>query len=201
MVKTIDFTAYYPQQVFLVQGDHLFAETLANTSLNPTTQLLSVPRFTTDHARTIATFAVEGTGEERFFVIFFAVFSPEAAQVLLKSLEEPAAQTTIVFVTPYPYLVPQTVRSRVMLISDVDWRESPGKTKKSILEEIAKEAAEKEEDAAVRRSRALILLDDLEYFVKDQPYEATILYRAKKMLFKANLPTKFVLDYVATVLA
>lgn len=196
----IDFAGYAPQRTFLAQGDQeFFEEVLHSLEKNiPEAGALSVPRFTMEHARDVATFLVGGTGQERAFVVFFSVFSPDAAQVLLKSLEEPDTQTTIVFVTPYPYLVPKTVRSRVLLISgDTHQREKDTRTR--ILSEIKKEASEKEDDPATRRGRAVVLLDKLEQVLARHPHDARHVYEAKKMLFLANMPTKFILDYVATV--
>lgn len=196
-----DFSQYAPQQGFLMQGDETVFERLVAelVAIDPLVQALSMPRFTIEHARDVASFAIEGTGEQRTFVIFFSFFSSEAAQVLLKSLEEPASQTTIVFVTRYPYLVPQTVRSRLMLLSH-DTYDQTKKTTKKIIETIVKESAEKDDDAAVRRSRAIALLDDLELSVRDSALSSRAVYEAKEMLLRANLPTKFVLDYVATVI-
>jgi len=201
----IDFSLYAPQNMFLIQGDEAsFDELVASiVPTEPLVQALSVPRFTMDHARTVAEFATEGTGENRTYIIYFSVFSPEAAQVLLKSLEEPAQGTRIVFVTRYPYLVPQTVRSRLMIVESGHLKGEGTKKTTDILKAIQKEAAEKDDDAAVRRSRAVVLLDELEQSlyseVRPRFRDVDTIYQAKAMLFKANMPTKFVLDYVATV--
>jgi DNA polymerase III delta prime subunit len=197
----VNFSHYLPQRMFLSQGDDVVAEALvADLAANdPFIQFLSVPRFTIDHARTVAQFAVEGDGTERTFVVYFAVFSSEAAQVLLKSLEEPASNTTIIFVTRYPYLVPQTVRSRLMIIS-LDIENHDTRQVKVILAQIQKEAAEKEDDAATRKGRAMVLLDELEAAIRDKKQYAETIYNAKDMLLKANLPTKYILDYISTVI-
>jgi len=133
-------------------------------------------------------------------VVAFSVFSPEAAQVLLKSLEEPADGISIIFITRYPYLVPRTVRSRLMLLHRQELPRVNLRTTASVLEEIKKEAAEKDDEAALRRSRAVALLDELEQVVRQHPRAADTIYRAKAMLFSANLPTKYILDYVSTVI-
>lgn len=198
----IDFSHYAPQRMFLVQGgEETFDALLASRSVSePMTQALSVPRFTIDHARSVAAFALEGTGQSRTYIIYFSVFSPEAAQVLLKSLEEPAPDTTVIFVTRHPYLVPQTVRSRLMIIDSGVWKGGKSEKTKDIIEQIQKEAQEKDDDAALRRSRATILLDALEMSVREERARAGLVYEAKKMLMKENIPTKFVLDYIATVI-
>ncbi len=197
----IDFSQYAPQQGFLMQGDDAVFDRLVAEAMqtDPFVQAMSVPRFTVDHAQSVAEFATEGSGVMRMCLIQFAVFSPDAAQILLKSLEEPAANTIVVFITRYPYLVPQTVRSRLMLVGSSKLEVVREKNK--ILEEIKKEAAEKEDDAATRRARATILLDELELAVHREirSRDAEQIYKARQMLFRANMPTKYVLDYIATV--
>lgn len=199
----IDFTQYLPQRIFLVQGDQTQYEDLM-TSLHAQYALvhgLSVSRFTVDHAKTVSLFAVEGDGSERVMVVYFSVFSPDAAQVLLKALEEPDIQTTIVLMTPYPYVVPLTIRSRVGLVQttrgDVI---TTVRTRTEALEYIKKElSSDGDEDAATRRALAVQMLDELEVASKADPRKARAIYEAKHMLFKANLPTKFVMEYVVTV--
>ena len=190
----IGFEQYLPQRIFLIHGDEDIFEEVLNeiAATNPFAEALSVPRFTIDHARTVAEYAIEGTGVERAFIVYFSAFSPEAAQVLLKSLEEPDRKTKIIFITRYPYLVPQTVRSRMMLIKVES--KSDVVSKKWILDEIKKEASEKEDDAATRRGRALDLLDQLERALSKERNSAKVIYEAKQMLFFANMPTKYVLD-------
>ncbi|MCC6198895.1 hypothetical protein IT401_01630 [Candidatus Nomurabacteria bacterium] len=194
---------YAPQQTFLLQGDEQFFEQLvAHLSKDGMlVQTRALPRLTVEHADEIATFLSEGTGNARVQVVYFSVFSPEAAHVLLKSLEEPALLTTLLFVTRYPYLIPQTVRSRMMLFTS-EREASEEESVATIVARIEKEAGEKEEksDPAVRRDRALLLLDRLEEASRLQPSTAGVVYEAKRMLFRGNLPTKFVLDYIATTL-
>jgi DNA polymerase III delta prime subunit len=198
----IDFTQYLPQRIFLVQGDQSEYETLTQ-SLQERYELvhgLSVSRFTVDHAKTVAHFALEGDGSERVMVVYFSIFSPDAAQVLLKALEEPDTQTTMVLMTPYPYVVPLTIRSRVGLIqttrADIL---ATVRTRAEALEYIKKElSSDGEEDAATRRALAVQMLDELEVASKADPRKALAIYEAKHMLFKANLPTKFVMEYVVT---
>lgn len=203
-IKTIfDFA---PQRTFLIQGSETsFDELVANALLTyPFTNVLSAPRFTVDHAKSLVTFINEGTGDARLFMVFFSIFSPDAAQVLLKSLEEPDQDTTIVLMTPYPYLVPATIRSRTMLIHDDSLREArPHDMKLSrdvVLAQIKEEfASDAEDDAATRRAKAVQMLDMLEAYVRSTPAKAAIIYKAKDMLFSANLPTKYILEYAASM--
>ncbi len=196
----LDLAQHLPQRVFLLQGDQGMQESLIKSleASYPLVHALSVPRFTVDHAATVAEFAIEGDGSERVFVIYFAVFSPDAAQILLKSLEEPAPQTTIIFVTPYPYVVPLTIRSRAVLIQETRSIEKPpARTKAALADYVKKEfGSDSDDDAATRRASAVALLDSMELQYKSDAAKARTIYEAKRMLFKANLPTKFVMEYV-----
>jgi len=201
MMNKETFDIYSPQRVFLVQGDQVTYDILIKNldGAFPLVHGVSISRFTIDHAKTVAGFALEGDGTERVIVVQFAVFSPDAAQVLLKSLEEPDVRTTVILVTPYPYVVPLTIRSRVVLLhSDQVRIKEIIHTQKDVLEYIKKElSSEGDEDAATRRALALVLLDQLEMQVRKDTDKAGIVYEAKQMLFRANLPTKFVMEYVA----
>jgi DNA polymerase III delta prime subunit len=201
-----DIIALAPQKTFLIQGnEHAFDALLATAIIaHPLTSALSVPRFTTEHARSMVEFINEGTGEARFYIIFFSIFSPDAAQILLKSLEEPDRDTTIVLMTPYPYLVPITIRSRVMLVHSTTPKEvgPPGEklSRDVVLAHIKEEfASDAEDSAATRRAKAVELLDMLEAYVRATPRKADIIYKAKDMLFAGNLPTKYVLEYAASM--
>lgn len=201
-----DIVDYRPEQLFLLQGTESFFDTfLAQALVNePFVHSLSVARFTMDNARALAAFITEGTGEERFFIIFFSVFSSDAAQVLLKSLEEPDLSTTIILVTPYPYTVPATIRSRVRLVQNTEMILPASTfsitTRDTLLAQIKTEfGSDAEDGAAVRKARAVELLDALEVHVRKDAQKAELVYGAKKMLLQVNLPPKFVLDYAASV--
>ena len=201
-MSMIDFTQYLPQRIFLVQGDTQTYEALvADVERNyEIVHGLSVPRFTIDHAHTIASFALEGDGTARMLLVYFTVFSPDAAQVLLKSLEEPDEQTTIVFITPYPYVVPTTIRSRVMVLhTDTENVDTKRITKVSALAFIKDElSSESDEDAATRRANAIAFLDQLEVQMKGKSEKSRTIYEAKRMLFRANMPTKYVLEWAVS---
>lgn len=199
-----DIERYAPQQTFLLQGAPSDYEALYKSihMQTPYAHMLSVPRFTADYARNLATFIAEGTGDARIALIFFSVFSSDAAQVLLKSLEEPSVRTTVILMTPYPYTVPATIRSRVMLIQSdaVEAYTFTISSREHMLALIKTEfATDAEDDAATRRARAVELLNALENHVKTDPLKASAIYEAKKMLFAANLPTKYVLEYAVSV--
>ncbi len=206
---TIDDVAILaPQKTFLIQSSEKDFDSFLATAMiqNPFTSALSVPRFTTDHARALVEFVNEGTGTDRLYIIFFSVFSPDAAQIILKALEEPDLDTTIVLMTPYPYLVPITIRSRVMLLHTATQEVgSPDLgvrplSREGLLAQIKEEfASDAEDDAATRRAKAVEMLDMLEAYVRKTPQKADIIYKAKGMLFAGNLPTKYVLEYAASM--
>ncbi len=202
-MKKKDIIEYQPQRTFLIQGDESQFETLLASYIidQPMTQSLLVPRFTIDHARTMVTLMNESTGEDRVFLIYFAVFSPDAAQVLLKTLEEPDIQTTIILMTPYPYVVPKTIRSRVTLIQSNNMSPEAMKLTRTSALAFIKDAfgTESEDDAAMKRAKGVQFLDTLEQTCRTAPAKARYVYEAKDMLFAANLPTKFVLEYAASM--
>jgi len=200
-MKIEELKLFSPQQVFLIQGNEAsFNELVASVLvLNPYASALSLSRFTVDDAADVVAFNGEGNGTERYYLLYFSVFSPEAAQALLKTLEEPERTTTIIFVTPYPYMVPMTIRSRALMISGESKKEKVSDVK-TIISKIKTEAENKDDEPAVRRAAALLLLDELEQSLSQKPEQALSIYKAKQMILRANLPTKFVLDYVSTVI-
>ena len=77
MIDTATLELYKPQRIFLVQGDIVGSDELVHhlKEHNTLVHTLIVSRFTVEHAETIATFATEGDGSERIFVVYFSVFS------------------------------------------------------------------------------------------------------------------------------
>ena len=200
--------SYAPEQIFLIQGSE---ETFRSLVSDISNEILiveerSLSRFTMDDAHTVVTFNLERESGS-WCVIYFDVFMPDAAQVLLKTLEEPREGIHIVFVTPHPYLIPQTIRSRVRLIL------SEGKTfgttegnppylasKKAVQEYVKETFGDDSVDASIRRAQATVFFDALEQYVKDSPEKVKAVYEAKDMLFKANMPTKQVVEYVVAMI-
>ncbi|HWC57615.1 MAG TPA: hypothetical protein VG621_01520 [Candidatus Paceibacterota bacterium] len=203
MISLASLHRLRPQRTFLVAGTEddyrqLFEEVQRTTA---NLYALATPRFTTDDAQEVARFIREGNGHERYGVIYFSVFSPEAAEALLKVLEEPDSLTTVVWVTPYPYAVPLTVRSRVVLLWGVhDPKVSSPEPMAEILAAMKKALTQEQEDAATRRARALALLDKCEVACMQDVEKAKWVYAAKRMLLRANLPVKFVMEFVMTEL-
>lgn len=195
--------SYAPEQIFLIQGNlETFKGLVDDTSLaiqNVEGQSLS--RFTIEDARSLVSFNLE-RAPASWCIVYFDVFMSDAAQVLLKTLEEPREGIYIVFVTPHPYLIPQTIRSRVRLIPDVLLTETPEyfKSKKTVQEYVKENfGSDSEEDASVRRAKATVFLDNLETHVRTSPEKVSSVYEAKEMLFKANMPTKQVVEYAVAM--
>jgi hypothetical protein len=197
-------TSYNPEQIFLLQGN---SETFAALveDIAPQTVALeerNLSRFTMDDAHTLVTFNLE-RAPNSWCVVYFDVFVNDAAQVLLKTLEEPREGIYIVFVTPHPYLIPQTIRSRVRLVPETLLITKPEYlSSKAALQSYIKDTfgSESEEDASVRRAQATVFLDAIEQHVRTSPLKAQVVYEAKDMLFKANMPTKQVVEYVVSMI-
>lgn len=193
-----------PQQVFLVQGNKSIFDTLVNEAEAQTNFLeqKTLSRFTIEDAQSIVSFNLEREAGA-WCVIYFDVFVVDAAQVLLKTLEEPREGVHIVFVTPHPYLIPQTIRSRVRLVPNTIEVNTPEYlSSKKALQEYVKEtfSSDSDEDASIRRAHATVLFDALEHHVKGSPEKVKAVYEAKDMLFKANMPTKQVVEYLVSMI-
>ena len=196
----IDISSLLPQRVFLIQGTEETFNTLRLSVAATLSYASLLPRFTVEHAKDMVAHISQGTGSERIVLVYYSVFSPDAAQVLLKSLEDPDDMTTVMMITPYPYLVPATVRSRVLIIHGkaLEVMGSPY-TSETAAVYIKKELDTDVDDAAVRRAKLVHFLDALEQQVKASPAKVQYIYRAKHMLFSANLPVKYIADYVVSM--
>lgn len=195
--------SYQPEQIFLIQGnENTFAELTEDISSSVITlEKQRLSRFTVEDARTLVSFNLE-RAPDSWCVIYFDVFMNDAAQALLKTLEEPREGIYIVLVTPHPYLIPQTIRSRARLIPEVLLTEAPEyfKSKKTVQDYVKENfSSESDEDASVRRAKATVFLDALETHVRTSPEKVSSVYEAKEMLFKANMPTKQVVEYAVAM--
>jgi DNA polymerase III delta prime subunit len=192
-----------PQQVFLIQGNkNAFASLLNDLKSNSIFvegEILS--RFTMEDANNIVSFNLQ-RGAGSWYVVYFDVFVNNASQVLLKTLEEPNEGIMIVFVTPHPYLIPQTIRSRARLISTDLKNDIPKylSSKKDILEYVKDIFGDDSVEASIRRAEATVFLDQLEQYFKNNPEKIKYIYETKDMLFKANMPTKQVIEYLISII-
>jgi DNA polymerase III delta prime subunit len=199
----IDLSAFAPQQIFLIQGNKTDFQELVDryTEKDVLDMVLDVSRFTVENAQELVAFNLEENGTQRWCMVYFPVFSPEAAQALLKTLEEPSNGTHIALVTPYPYLVPLTIRSRVALLTaDSASTATSVLTKKEAEDMVKTILADDDIPAPDRRAHAASMLDIFESMAKGNTKKATAIYKAKDLLFKANLPTKQVAEYAISVM-
>lgn len=201
--------SYSPTNVFLIQGSFgaldVLEKDLKESGVLYTRE--DFPQITIEIAKEIRS-TIVGYGEGVFWVLIsFTFFTKDARDVLLKLLEEPHSGMHIVLCTPYPYFVPDTIRSRVLFLK----QQSEKNTEKEFfsfspnqkLEYIKKYfATDTEDEAAIRKVEAFILLDEYENILhqKKQFSLAPILYSAKKMMEVSQLPPKQVLEYVVTML-
>lgn len=199
-------TSLSPQQVFLIQGNSSLCEQLVNelATAHISYEVQYLSRCTIEDAKEVVRWNNEHAGTPDWLIIYTTLFISEAAQVLLKTLEEPGREVRIVFVTPHPYLVPQTIRSRVRLLLGTQLQESGVvpeymQSKKVFLDYIKDVLGDEDIDASERRAQATILLDTLEHLCKKFPEKVDYIYKAKTMLYRANMPTKQVMEYVATM--
>ncbi len=194
--------SYEPQHTFLVQGtDALFNSYTAELiSRGCALYAKNLARLTVDDATDMREFIMAETGEPQYCVVYFSAFTGGASEILLKILEEPPLEARIVLITPYPYLVPQTIRSRVRVVTNFG---STGERvvidKKNIKELLEVALGDEKEESAIRRERALFFLDTLEYSFHKDLAKAKLIYDAKDLLLKGNLPSKQVLEYITTV--
>ncbi len=198
----IDLAQHAPQQIFLLQGNKQDFQELVDQYAKEGTlaAMLEAPRFTVEHAQELVEFNLQENGTDRWYVVYFPVFSPDAAQALLKTFEEPGVGIHIVLVTPYPYMVPLTIRSRVgLLVADSVKTAAATLTKKDAEDFIKNVLGDDDIDAATKRAGAASVLDMFEAMTRGNTKKANAIYKAKELLFKANLPTKQVVEYAVSV--
>lgn len=195
----------FPQQIFLIQGSSQYASDLSNELKNNSLVVSHrvYTRFTIDDAKNFVTWCIENAGQEEVWcVLYLDIFVPEAAQVLLKTLEEPGKGIFVALITPHPYLIPQTVRSRVRLIFTAPERQDFKKvlaSKSSAMLYIKEYLANDTLEASERRALATAFLDALEIQVEKDLQKVAFVYEAKKMLYSANMPTKQIAEYVVSM--
>ena len=191
-----------PEQIFLIQGgESFYEETLVSISKEISNlEYLKLSRFTKDDAKILIDFNLERNNNS-WIVVYFDIFMPDASQVLLKTLEEPRQGICIILVTPHPFLVPQTIRSRVrLLLGDIKLEKPETLSSKKDIEKFIKDVIANDDiDASDRRAQASHFLDSLEYSVKENSEKLKAVYEAKDMLFKANMPTKQVIEYAVAM--
>src|SRR3989338_1616914 len=133
--------------------------------------------FTVDESRLLKAMHTEkGNDGKRFFVISAEFFTREAENALLKAVEEPPLGVHFFFVTPRPWLLVPTLRSRMQFIKsedDVTISKEDLKKAESFLKALKGERIkiigeiiknhEDDENSAPLRNEAMYLLSALEF--------------------------------------
>lgn len=189
-------SSYQPEQVFLFQGDEAYFDQIIKGSASKI-EIKKLSRFTVEDAKDAVDFNLERPSQS-FYLIYFDIFVRDAAEILLKTLEEPKQGIYIVFVTPHPYLLPQTIKSRARIVNNESLNIEIPKylnSKKEVLEYI-KVFGDEDIEASTRRALATNFLDTLEKHFRNDLKKIGYIYKGKEMIFKANMPTKQVVEYV-----
>lgn len=201
--------SYTPSHVFLIQGGVGALDTLVQDLKQEEVShtVFSFPSLTMDIAKELRS-NVSAFGEgEHWVLVSFSFFTRDAGDVFLKLLEEPYNGMHIILCTPYPYLVPDTIRSRVLFLigDDHSTVRAPffALSLDEKLEHIKKFfGTDAEDEAAVRKVEAFAILDEYEKVLHSSKRfsESKFLYDAKRMIAYAGIPPKQALDYVVTML-
>ncbi len=173
------------------------------------TYLLTEPKLSLEHAHSLVSLNSERRDRPYYIIASFGVMTPEAHQALLKTLEEPGEEIRFCLITPWPLLLPETIRSRALLFMNGEEGAQSGKKDFTSLPEAAqlahiKEAFAGEGEIEARKYEALTLLDQYERLLKEKNAkdgeQLRFLYEAKKWLTEGNLSPKQVMEYVVTAL-
>lgn len=191
-----------PQTVFIIQGTSEQFDALIEDASKEISQIdqQKKSRFTVEDAKKIVEFNLE-MPEGSWCIIYFDIFMKDATQILLKTLEEPREGIHIIFITPHPYLLPQTLRSRARIILDNISNTKPSylSSKEVLLEYVKETFGDEKKEASLKRAEATELLDAIEHDVRDNPWKVKVVYESKDMLFRANMPTKQVVEFLVSM--
>lgn len=158
-------------------------------------------------------------GGKKIFVVAFNAIMPEAENALLKTLEEPAAETHFFFVTRTAEILLPTVRSRMQVIKtrirdDRDAQQQNGRAKKFLqsplperMEMINPWIRAKEEKKVQAKEEIRTFLDELEYALRENLDETGSNTAALKHVLHAKTyladrapSIKLILEHLALVL-
>lgn len=180
---------------------------------NPDYLLIERVSFSVEDARAIRSWQeLAPLGEKKVLILYTDFITGEAQNALLKTFEEPVADTHIFFAVPNPDILLPTLLSRVQIIvppvnaGAEDNEEAKKFLKMKIGERMSfiQKLAEKSEDedaSAQVRERAVGFLNDLEFLlakdiVKNQK-KLDELIRLKKYLYMPGSSVKMILETIA----
>jgi hypothetical protein len=152
-------------------------------------------------------------GKRRIYIVYADFMTPQAENALLKTLEEPAANTHIIIAIPKPEVLLPTLLSRVRVIMPNAKAGTGLEAKKFLilgrgerLAHIAKlvEKGDEDEAAAEVREKALSLMDSLELLLSlDMQKNATkleLILKFKKYLYIPGASSRMILETLAVSL-
>jgi DNA polymerase III delta prime subunit len=181
---------------------------------NPDVYVREYKQFTIDDAREIRTRAqTRALGEHgRAFIVVSPVFTIEAQNALLKTLEEPAANAMFFIVTQSPQTLLPTLQSRTQTIA-FNKSDDERRDQKTVIEflktapaqrlELMKELYEHDEDDERDLRKAISFLQALEEELGRRPTDAGTtrslrsIYRARKYMTDKGALLKPLLEQVA----
>ncbi len=181
---------------------------------NPDYVETTVVSFAIDNARELKEWQVLApVGDRKVHVVYADFITREAENALLKTLEEPAPNTHIIFAVPQPDMLLATLRSRVRVV-DAGHINENGTAGKRFLQssipdrlKIVQKLIEKsdEEDASAEaRARVLSFINELEAELsknveKNAEALATIL-KLKKHVYVSGASLKLIVETLGLVL-
>ena len=149
-------------------------------------------------------------GKRKIHIVYADFITEQAENALLKTLEEPTANTHIIFAIPKPEVLLPTLLSRVRVVMPNAKEGSSLEAKKFLalgrgdrLAHIAKlvEKSDDDEAAAEVRERTLSLMDSLErFFASDMQKnreKLELILRFKKYLYIPGASSRMILETLA----
>jgi DNA polymerase III delta prime subunit len=172
--------------------------------------------FTIDNARTLRAWQelLPVPGARKIYIVYADFITREAENALLKTFEEPAANTHIFFAIPKPEVLLPTLLSRVRVVMPVrkgtDAASDSADAKKFLamsgaerIAYVAKlvEKSDDDEAAAEVRERTLALLDGLEKILAEFPQKnrekLESILQFKKYLYIPGAYSRLILETIA----
>jgi hypothetical protein len=170
--------------------------------------------FSVDDARAIRGWQeLMPVGERKVSVIYTDFINNEAQNALLKTFEEPIANTHIFLAVPKPELLLPTLLSRVQILTPIASNEASIEASEFVqmnlsqrMQFIAKLAEKSEDDdaSAQVREKAVSFLDGLEQLLAKDPQKnqksLEQILKFKKYLYVSGSSVKMILEAIALAL-
>lgn len=184
-----------------------------DTQGNPDFFVQEFTAFAVDDARAIRGWQeLMPLGERKISVIYTDFINSEAQNALLKTFEEPIANTHIFLAVPKPELLLPTLLSRVRVLTPISQNETSIDASEFLnmktserMQFIAKLAEKSEDDdaSALVREKAVSFLDGLEQLLSNDPQKnqksLEQILKFKKYLYMSGSSVKMILETIALV--